>query len=256
VTRSAQAGLSDDQRRTLLDEAQAAYDRGASILPTEPVAAREAFRTAATRFQQLVDDGIRNGPLYYNLGNAYLQSGDLGRAILGYRAALEYEPGDPSLLHNLEHARSLRRNQIAPSGERALREALLGWHDRTSLGVRFAVFATTWFGFWILLTVTRFRRVPGAAWIAVACAVFWLATGVSVGADLAKGRPPAGVVLADEVVVRKGNGDGFAPQFEETLHPGVEFILRDERPGWIEIELPNETTGWIRRDEAGLVDRA
>lgn len=247
------AALSDAQRDAILGEAQAAYDRGASILPTEPVAAREAFRTAATRFQQLVDDGLRNGPLLYDLGNAYLQSGDLGRAILSYRAAQVYTPGDAPLLHNLEHARSLRRNRIAPSGERALRGALLGWHDRTAIGTRFSVFAVAWCGFWILLTVVRFRRVPGSGWIAGAAAALWLATGLSVAVDLVKGRPPVGVVTADETIVRKGNGDGFAPQFEEPLYPGVEFVLRDERPGWIEIELPNETTGWIPRDAAGLV---
>ncbi len=253
ATGPAGAALTQTQRQSLLDEAQTAYDSGAAILPTDPVAARESFRLAATRFRQLVDDGVSNGPLRYNLGNAYLQAGDLGRAILEYRAALVHAPGDERILHNIEHARSQRHSRIAQSGERALRGALLAWHDRTPLGVRFAVFAGAWCVFWLLLIAALFRRVPGAGWVAAACAALWLASGVSLAVSLLRGPDPVGVVLGENVVVRKGNGLGFEPQFEEPLYPGAEFVLRSRRPGWLEIELADGTTGWIPESEAGLV---
>jgi hypothetical protein len=254
VPGAANAALTDLQRATILAEAQDAYDRAVATRRSDPEAARDLFRTAAERFGQLADDGIANGPLHYNLANAWLQAGEPGRAILHYRAAEKLDPGNSRVQHNLEHARSLVRSRIAPSGERALGRALLGWHSGTTLRARFAVFAVAWLAFWIVLGVHLFRPRPWWRWLAPLLAVAWLACGTSVAVDaLAAGGRLDGVVLVDDVTVRMGNGDGFEPRFEERLHQGVEFRVLERRAGWLRIELPNDMTGWIRADQAGLL---
>ena len=245
--------LTDAQRVQILAEAQGAYDSGISVLRGDPQGANEAFHSAAARFQQLVDDGISNGTLHYNLANAYLQAGELGRAILHYRKAHKLIPGDARLEHNLEYARTLRRSRIAPSGQRALAGALLGWHERFSLRARFHAFLGAYVFFWVLLAALLLRPWPPGRWLAVVAAVAWLACGVSVAADLLADQGGEAVVLADDVVVRKGNSTGFEPQFEQPLHQGVELRILDERGGWLYIELPNGKTGWIPADQAGVV---
>ena len=75
----------------------------------------------------------------------------------------------------------------------------------------------------------------------------------SIGAHLSgAGTHRDGVVLTDDVVVRKGNSEGFEPQFLEPLHQGVEFRVLEQRTGWLSIELPDGKTGWIRADAAGV----
>ncbi len=246
--------LSQEQRRQVLGEAQDAFDRGMALLPTSREKARAEFQSAAERFQLLVDEGLRNGPLFYNLANAYLQIGDLGRAILNYRRAETYMSGDERLTSNLDYARSLCRSQVPASGQRALTDALLTWHRHTSMTSRFVVFAAAYVLFWLILLAARFK--PGAWWRipALASLVLWLVVGGSVAADLWLGPVKvAGVVMVDEVTVRKGNGEGFAPQFEEPLHEGAEFTLIERRGGWLHIALPNGTTGWIREAQAEIV---
>ena len=71
--------LTRDQQVKILDEAQASYDKAASLLRSDPESADAMFRESSDRFQLLIDSGIINGDLYYDLGNACLQSGDLGR---------------------------------------------------------------------------------------------------------------------------------------------------------------------------------
>ncbi|MCA9289829.1 MAG: hypothetical protein KDA25_01805, partial [Phycisphaerales bacterium] len=95
------ATMTDAQRRAVLGEALDAYDRGVAVVRTNPSVARAAFRDAAERFELLVDDGLVNGPLLYNLGNARLQAGDLGGAVLAYRWAERHMPSDPRLQTNL-----------------------------------------------------------------------------------------------------------------------------------------------------------
>jgi len=52
--------------------------------------------------------------------------------------------------------------------------------------------------------------------------------------------------------VRKGNGEGYAPQFEQPLHEGVEFTILEQRGGWMHIELTDGNSGWVRQREVEL----
>ncbi len=239
----------------LLAAAEEAYDRGLSLARSEPAAARDAFREAAARYRELAGAGISNGFLYYNLANAELKAGELGRAILEYRRAAMFIPGDPKLRHNLEDARSLRVGEVAPSGGRALGRALLGWHASTTTRFRYNVFLAGYLAFFLLLASAVFRPRPVLRWAAAACALVWLGAGASVVADvLPADRARDAVVLADEVIVRKGNSEGFEPQFVEPLREGLELRVLEERGGWYYIELPNGRTGWIPARSAGLVE--
>lgn len=252
--------LSQSQREMILAEAQKTYDQGVSLRRDDVAAAEKAFGEAAARFEQLVNDGVVNGSLQFNLANAHLQAGDLGPAILHYRAAESLLRGDAALQHNLEYARSLRMNQIEPQGGAALWNALLTWHHKTSVRTRAAIFIISYLLFWTTLFLAVTRSAPAGKWIAIAACAIALATGASVAWDLYISDPGrAGVILQDNVTVRKGDGEGYEPQFREPLHEGVEFVLLEERlsvpgvPGWWQIELPDGNTGWIRSDQAGLV---
>jgi len=111
--------LTPSQQEELLHEAIRSADLGAEIRQSKPDEAKEAFRKAAIKYELLVESGVRNGRLYYNLGNAYFESGQIGRAILNYRRAEQWIPGDARLEHNLNYVRSLRRNQIEAAGQQA-----------------------------------------------------------------------------------------------------------------------------------------
>jgi uncharacterized protein YgiM (DUF1202 family) len=84
--------------------------------------------------------------------------------------------------------------------------------------------------------------------------VLWVSFGASVLAEWAlQGHRPSGVILADDVTVRKGNGESYDPQFQQLLHEGVEFHVLDTRGGWYQIELPDGKTGWIKTSQAEIV---
>ena len=117
--------------RTQFEQALTDFDQAQQIHARQPDRARQLFRSAAQRFESIVAAGINNGRLEYNLGNCYLQAGDVGRAVLHYRRAQRLIPGDPLLADNLAEARSRCLTSIKPTRRSALLRSVFFWHYDT-----------------------------------------------------------------------------------------------------------------------------
>jgi len=88
----------------------------------------------------------------------------------------------------------------------------------------------------------------------VPAVLLWLVLGsYVVYENLTHAESTEGVITADDVTVRKGNGEGFEPQFEQPLHQGVEFSVIEQRKDWIHIRLPDNNSGWIRLNKVELI---
>lgn len=236
------------------NEALRAFDRGNELRRSDPADAGRAFREATDKFQLLVDSGIENGKLYYNLGNACLRSGELGRSILNYRRAEKLIPNDGQLEANLRFARSLRKNQIPTGGRRAFVQTFFAWHYGVPIRFRYAIGLGAYVLFWVLLLARLYWRPVRWGFALVPCLLVWFTLGCSVVYERSvQANQLEGVLTADEVIVRKGNGEGFEPQFEQPLHEGVEFSVIDRRQDWIHVLLPDGKSGWVRRSKVTLI---
>lgn len=49
----------------------------------------ENFDAAIIEFNKIVDAGIHNDKVFYNLGNAYLKNGDIGHAVFWFERAFK-----------------------------------------------------------------------------------------------------------------------------------------------------------------------
>jgi len=230
------------------------FDEAQQILSSDPDRARRLFRSAADRFESLAASGVANGQLEYNIGNCYLQAGDIGRAILHYRRAQRLIPNDPLLQENLKEARSRRLTPVDSPTRSALLHGLLFIHFDTSVQVRSIAAIILFTSIWVLLTVRLV--IPRRGWTitAIVCAFLCATLGASLAFSHWSDRnAPGGVITAMDAAAYKGPGTGYQRQFEQPLQPGVEFTLRGRRGDWWSIELPDGKTGWIRAEQAELV---
>ena len=60
------------------------------------------YAEAAQMYQQLAERGIENSTLFYNLGNAQYQQGNVVQAIINYQHAAQLAPRDADIRANLE----------------------------------------------------------------------------------------------------------------------------------------------------------
>ena len=236
-----------------LSNALESFDRGSALMKSAPDVALAAFRQARDKLESVVDAGIDNGLLYYNLGNTHVRLGEIGEAIADYRRAERLIPNDQRLKANLQFARSLMRDHIEPSGKRTFLRTVFFWHYSWPLRARRTAAMIGYGLFWLLLAVRALRPRVNAGYALLVCLAFWVLQGASVAIDLrSQNRPSEGVLVANDVVVRKGNGEGYDPQFDQPLHEGVEFRVIEQRGGWLRIELADGNQGWVRNREVEL----
>ncbi len=238
----------------LYSQAKSLFQQANDAAAQHPEQAKALYARSAMYFERLVSaGGIQNGKLYYDIGNAYFRMGDLGRAILNYRRAQTFIPNDPNLKQNLAYARSQRPDKIEETQKAQLFKTLLFWHYDLSARTRSLIFGVCYALFWAgALAGLFYRRVPkGISMAAAGVGLLFLG---SLGAEYIQSvRHRPGVVLAQEVIARKGDGMAYQPSFKEPLHEGIEFTLMEDRGGWYRVRLSDGRDCWIRSSAAELI---
>jgi len=220
----------------------------------EPGAREQAFRRAAELYAAAAADGPRNGALEYNTGNAWFLAGDVGRAVLHYRRALELRPGDARIEANLDTARSRRADEFEITSSRALTDTLLFWHHGLSLRAKIPAAVGCWAAGFVLLAVAVWLpRRRGGRLGALRSGVLLLVVAAALGASALvelrdRAAREAAVVVADEVELRTGDGASYPGRYENPIHAGAEVRVVEERAGWVDVELPDGKRGWLPVD--------
>src|SRR3954471_6616181 len=70
------------------------------------------YSEAASTYEKAIQNGQSNGPVLFNLGNAFYKAGQPGKSIAAYREAEKTIPRDPGLRYNLQFV----RNQVSGTG--------------------------------------------------------------------------------------------------------------------------------------------
>jgi tetratricopeptide (TPR) repeat protein len=221
----------------------------------DPREAQDLYGKAVLRFERIIREGdLQNGKLYYNIGNAYFRMDDIGRAILNYRRAQQFIPNDLNLNQNLDYARQRRMDKIDVPQKTRVLKTLFFWHYDLSTGFRSFLFALSFILVWIALGTRLFIRKQYLHWIigisALVSALFLISLLVEM-TSLHSTRP--GVILAKEVVARKGDSQTYEPSFTEPLHAGTEFTLIEDRGDWLYIQLTDGRRCWLPSKSVGLV---
>lgn len=208
------------------------------------------FREAVQGYDRLIRSEHRNGHLYYNLGNAYFKTEQLGPAILNYERARLVIPRDADLNFNLSHARDQIRDAI-PQPQGFFRAAFF-WLDSLSTTELFWGFAVLNILFWGILFVRLFLRTEWTYYLFFVLLIFWLIGGTSFGLKCyQKSTDNRAVILKKEVSILAG------PDIRDTvlfkLHEGT--IVHHERSedGWSLVHLPDNKRGWVKSEAVELI---
>jgi tetratricopeptide (TPR) repeat protein len=251
------ASLSGIEKKELYSQGTEYFHQAAEISDSDPAAARDLYAKTLLRFERLVHEGgVKNGKLFYNIGNIHFLLHDIGRAILNYLRAEHYIPNDPNLAKNLAYARSMRQDKLDSKDEEKILQTLFFFHYDLGTHARLILFAIFYASFWTFAGIRIFTRRPFTRWGLGVTLLFTLLFGASLFMDSRQSAMGhAGVILDPEVTGRQGDAESYQPSFEEPLHGGTEFTLLEDRGAWWQIELPDGRSSWIPAKRGELVGK-
>jgi tetratricopeptide (TPR) repeat protein len=221
---------SPEHLRTFQD-AQSAFDAG-------------EYRQSAILYEQLLDQGVRSGAVYYNLGNAWTKTDDPVRAVAAYYHAKRYIPNDPHLNANLQAILASNGGTI-PSQESSFMELLffwqnlVGYHVKIWISLALTVLACLGGVLYLFRQSKRLKRFLMGSAILVAIAL------ASVGYDWYRFEGVEQVIVTANVLLRKGNSEQYEPAFVSPIPFGTLAIVLDERSGWYFLRVSNGQEGWL-----------
>ena len=240
-------------KKELFAEAQATFDQGLLLSGQKKrmsmLKAAQLFLTVHRKYQ------VENGFLFFNIGNAYYEAGELGKAILYYRRAQRLIPGSPELEYNMNLARQdLNVPILTENWWDSLKKGLFFWHFMFDFNTRKVAFMAAFGLFWAALTVGIFNRHI----LIKTLSIFLLIVSLGLGGSYAISTydhyfSKAGILIDAKTEVRKGPSKSYEKFYEQPLPGGMEFKLLDEQGQWWKIELPNGDQCWMESRSGKLI---
>lgn len=217
----------------------------------------EDYAGAVEAYERILEEGYESGVLYYNLGNAYFKLGRLGPAILHYERARRLMPRDGDVRANLDLARSLTTDEIAPLPTFLPFAAVRWWVDLLPMTTLRLTVAGGYVVALAALTVIVVRRGTTLARWAGRGAIAAGAVAVVLGINLVVreagiGRPEEAVVLAEAVSVQSAPSDDPELQLF-TIHEGTKVRLDQAGDRWAEVVLGDGRVGWVPVEVLGRI---
>ena len=218
----------------------------------------ERYLEAAESYEAMRGQGLEDGALYYNLGNAYFKAGRLGRAILNYERALVLMPGDAETRANLTFANELIADTVEPSPLPLLIRWAVDFYRHLSPGIAARILSVSFLLTGVTVTLLIVDRWSGLrSFVLVSVVAFGSVSFVS-GIVLATklitvSKIVEAVVLAENAYVRSGPGDGN-PRLAE-IHEGLKVRVLSHREGWYQVSLANGLTGWTQQDNVETIEK-
>lgn len=219
--------------------------------------ADEAYRqgdyaTAIEHYEAVLDKQCASAKLYYNLGNAYYRTDQMGLAILNYRRALRLDPSMTDARENLALAESRTVDRI----DALPQFFLVRWVDTLCTRITPTVWRIIWL---VLLALTgaavvlvrlgasRSLRKGALAGGLVVVALLLLTTWLMLRSTHRFNAHAEAVVMPPAITVK---GSPEAQSLDKLiLHEGTLVTISDSLSSWYKITIADGTTGWCRAED-------
>ncbi|MBF0377015.1 MAG: BatD family protein [Desulfamplus sp.] len=223
------------------------------------------FQTAAEKFLSIVQgkvidsgsnsydktqtEGIKNPYLYYNLGNAYIKAGDVGRAILWYERAKKEIPLDPDLRFNLDYARGF----VTDLNENFdISELIFFWKDYFPPQIIQYLAIALSFIFFIYsgLRVPKRKKIFTPAGVIIFLALVFAGC-TSFYLYYSNYFNQFAIVVSKEASVRSGNSKDATQLF--ILHSGTKVRVEEIKDNYLKIFFSKDKIGWVSVADAEII---
>ena len=220
----------------IIDSANAAYAKG-------------NYDKAIKLYSSVADQNVESAELYFNLGNSYYKSNDLGLAILNYERAKKLAQNDDDILTNLKLANQKIEDRIEAAPELFLTEWKNGIVDLMNerswswLCIFMLCISLILIGVFILSPNSGSKKMGffgGVISAILTILIFFIAQQKY---DKTINSSEA-IITAGSVTVTGSPNEKGTKLF--ILHEGTKVVVTEEGDEWTEVKIPNGNVGWLK----------
>jgi tetratricopeptide (TPR) repeat protein len=212
--------------------------------------AKGDYSNAAKQYEKILSNEGMAPEIYFNLGNAYYKSNEIGRSILNYERALRLSPSFDDARFNLELVQLKVVDNIVPTQTFFIGRwiqnlvKLLTSNQWLFFSVGVFIFCIL-FAFIFVFGPSRFLRKSS----------FYISTvllGVSFFALIFSGirktqmcNHREAIVMSGVISVKSSPDKSGTDLFQ--LHEGAKVSIKSTLGQWTEIKLANGSVGWVEQ---------
>ena len=229
---------------------QFAFSQMKDVKSANDLYAKGDYSNAAKQYEKILStDGVAP-EIYFNLGNSYYKSNEIGRSILNYERALRLSPSYDDAKFNLELAQLKVVDNIVPSPTffigRWIQNLIKLLPSDQWLYISFGVFI------FCLVSVFLFIFAPSRMTRKTAFNFAVVLLGISffslIFAGVRKGQMfdhRDAIVMSGVISVKSSPDKSGTDLFQ--LHEGAKVSIKSTLGNWTEIKLSNGGIGWVEK---------
>lgn len=216
----------------------------------------ENYHQAIEIYEQIRQMEWESSVLYYNLGNAYYQTGQRGKAILNFERALRLDPNDESIRHNLRIARA----ELPERYEQLPQLFFLDWRDGfvrllpvdgwAKIIVVLVMTLSLCIGLFFVLKNRVLKKTIFMAGMVFLISLFLSIYAANRQYHFHHVRQEA-ILMSPRVTAKSAPGERGIDVF--VIYEGVKVVIQAELMDWYEVRLPNGNVGWINRETLEVI---
>ncbi|MEM9847689.1 MAG: tetratricopeptide repeat protein [Bacteroidota bacterium] len=206
------------------------------------------YAVAIEQYESLLASDYQSAALYYNLGNAYYRSGDLGEAVLNYERAARLDASDEDIQHNLALASSevgLQLDQLPPFFLTTWKQNLEDALSTNAWSIIFLCLLWLTLAALVLWQVGKQRTQRKWGFLAAFALLLFTVTSFSIAAGSHRTAQHSGAaIILEEVPLRKG-ANAASPEMIQLLAGIKVKLLKTQIQDWQKVRLSNGQEGWL-----------
>ena len=207
----------------------------------------EDYNDAIVKYKSILEDGYESVELYYNLGNAYYRSEQLGKSIWAYSNALDMAPRNRDVAHNLAIANAqivdrieMPKSFIFITFYRLLK-SIMTTHEWILFG-SFLIFIKSIHFSVMKFGLFRVRMYKITSTVLISLII--LAHIFAMDSYIYKQRKNSAVVISNNVNAYSGPFYGSSSILFQ-INEGIKVDISNQQQDWVEIILIDGKKGWI-----------
>lgn len=219
-----------------------------AVVEAEKLYAQKKYTQASALYENILQNEGVAPELYYNLGNAYFKSNELGLAILNYERALRLDPGYDDARFNLEFANQKVIDNVVMYESFFLRkwtDLLMKLLSSDSWFITAALlFIIVLAGVMIFIFGNTLIIRKAGFYLASIFLVLTITSVIFAGMRLNQMEQHQDAIILSGAVVAKSSPDKSGTELFQ-LHEGTKVSVLTELDNWLEIKIGNGNVGWI-----------